>query len=289
MSNDLTIVAGFDEGYRKILKEMYFKGSSDSEFEAFIMLCKKSNLDPISKQIYAMKVGGKVVTIVSIDGFRLIAERTRNYSPGREPTYTYDKNGKLFSATAYVKKLTSDGTWHEVAATALLCEFEKKGNNIWTQMPHVMLAKCAECQALRRAFPNDLSGLYSKEELEQADVQEIKNREPKLLTRPAETVNATAEVVSDAPTTIGILRTIDDLMQACVDTGLKVDKPTLVMYVLKLRDNKNAKGGKQVTDQDIVQSVFLPGQLERFCQMLLDYMAEPIDPLQASEEPLSDE
>lgn len=281
MSNDLTLVAGFDEGYRNILKEMYFKGSSNSEFEAFLMLCKKTNLDPISKQIYAMKVGGKVVTIVSIDGFRLVAERTKCYAPGREPTYIYDKNGRLFSATAYVKKLTADGTWHEVAASALLVEFEKKGNGIWQQMPHVMLAKCAECQALRRAFPNDLSGLYAKEELDQAEGEK---RETRLMTRP-ETVPANAEVIEDMPKIEQKRHQLDELLHAVLSHGCVCDKATLLGFCLDLRDSKNSKGGKQYSDDDIVQSAFIPGMMPRFCDKLNEYLAQPIDPLaQVSEE-----
>lgn len=36
----------------------------------------------------------------------------------------------------------------------------------WADMPFVMLAKCAEAQALRKGWPEDLSGIYSPEEME---------------------------------------------------------------------------------------------------------------------------
>jgi hypothetical protein len=96
------------------------------------------------------------------------------YAPGREPSHTYDPKGKIATATSYVKKMTADGLWHEVAATAHYAEYvqtTKEGTptKFWVQMPHVMLAKVAEALALRRAFPMELSGIYTHEEMAQAD------------------------------------------------------------------------------------------------------------------------
>jgi hypothetical protein len=111
-----------------------------------------------------------------IDGYRLIAERTGKYSPGKEPVFQYDQNNKLRSATAFVKKMTDDGTWHEVAATAFFheyCQKKKDGSptQFWLNMGHTMIAKCAEALALRKAFPGDLSGVYTEDEMKQAEVE----------------------------------------------------------------------------------------------------------------------
>jgi len=166
-----------------LIKRTICKGSTDDEFELFSAVCRRTGLDPFMRQIYPVprwsnKDKRYTMTIqTSIDGFRLIAERTGNYSPGREPLYVYDDNKKIISATSYVKKRTSDGTWHEVAATAYFEEYVQKDKDgkvtqFWSNMPHVMLAKCAESIALRRAFPAEMSGIYTKDEMEQADVME---------------------------------------------------------------------------------------------------------------------
>lgn len=41
----------------------------------------------------------------------------------------------------------------------------------WATMPHVMLGKCAEAQAIRKGWPEDLSGIYAPEEMERADIE----------------------------------------------------------------------------------------------------------------------
>lgn len=182
----------FSERQIEILKNSICKGISTEEFEIFLMACKKTQLDPFMRQIYAVKrkikkpdgSWGEAMTIqTGIDGYRLIAERTEKYAPGPEPTYICDANGMLLSATAYIKKQTKDGSWHSVSSSAYLEEFcqtfvdrstgEKKPSGMWATMPRTMLAKCAEAQALRKAFPAEMSGVYTKEEMMQADVHEI--------------------------------------------------------------------------------------------------------------------
>lgn len=158
----------------ELLKNTVCKGASDSEFEVFLHACKRTGLDPFMKQIYSVPRGGQRTLQTGIDGFRLIAERTGCYCPGKSSTYTYDKDGRLESATAYVKKLTKDGTWHEVEATADFKEYDGN-NNMWKKFPKTMLAKVAESIALRKAFPADLSGVYSSEEMSQAEeVHDVK-------------------------------------------------------------------------------------------------------------------
>lgn len=166
----------FSQDKIELLKNTVCKGATNDEFQLFLHVCKRTGLDPFMRQIYSIPRGGQRTIQTAIDGLRLIAERTNRYSPGKEPTYTYDSNGKLISATSYVKKQTLDGSWHEVSATAFFDEYTA-GTQFWKKMPHNQLAKCAEALALRKAFPAEMSGIYSQEEMDQADkvvVEEIK-------------------------------------------------------------------------------------------------------------------
>jgi phage recombination protein Bet len=163
-------IISFDNEQKSLIKNYLCKGINDEELTLFAAVCKKTGLDPFMKQIYAVKRKDQMTIQTSIDGYRLIAERTGRYAPGKESQY--NKDGALLSATSFVKKQTQDGTWHEIGATAFFDEYKPSySNQFWDSKKHIMLAKCAESLALRKAFPNELSGLYSEDEMHQAEVK----------------------------------------------------------------------------------------------------------------------
>jgi len=173
----------------KVIKDIIDpKGKlNDSQIKQFLYVCAEKKLDPRSRQIYALPKENfqtKEVTMsiqTSIDGFRIIAERTGKYAPGKPTHFLTNDKGALVGATVYVKKFTADGTWHEVAATAFLNEYmPAKPSPVWKSMPSVMIEKCAEARALRRAFPEAFSGLYSDDEMDQSSKpvkEEIQQKE----------------------------------------------------------------------------------------------------------------
>jgi phage recombination protein Bet len=177
---------GWTKNRFEVIQRTYFKGLSMDDIAVFGHVCKHVGLDPFLKQIYPVirnvkqKDGTSKPTMsiqTGIDGYRAVAERTGKYSPGKEPLFKYenltDGSRRLFSATAYVMKMTNDGKWHEVAATAILTEYRPAfQNDFWATKPHIMLSKCAEALSLRKAFPAELSSIYTKEEMDQADKEE---------------------------------------------------------------------------------------------------------------------
>tara|TARA_R110000868_G_scaffold295548_1_gene555874 strand:- start:299 stop:1117 length:819 start_codon:yes stop_codon:yes gene_type:complete len=174
---DISAPSHFTPEQVDTIKNMFCKGLSDDEFKVYLYTCQRTGLDPFAKQIYAVKRGNQMTIQTGIDGYRLVADRSGKYAPGQEPVFVHDAHGKLLSATAFIKKRTNDGTWHNVPATAHFEEYVQSFNGkpagLWLKMPRTMLAKCAEALAIRKAFPAELSGIYTKEEMEQADSVEV--------------------------------------------------------------------------------------------------------------------
>jgi len=166
MSNEIELY-GYKHDELQIIKQALNCNMTDIDFKIFLHICRETKLDPVRRQIYGIVRKGKLCIQTSIDGFRLIAERTGCYAPGRSSEFHYDDKGNLLAAKAYVKKLAG-GVWHEVGEQALLCEYMGQ-TPFWQKMPSVMLSKVAEMRALRRAFPDALSGLLGDEEMDQAD------------------------------------------------------------------------------------------------------------------------
>jgi phage recombination protein Bet len=154
--------------------------ASDDELALFVQVCNRTGLDPFARQIYAIRYGGKQTFQVSIDGARLVAERSGRYRPGSyywcgpdgEWREVWNEAKEPFAAKATIYK---DGMPYE--AIAHWSEYVKKKDGkrqgLWETMPRLMIAKCAEMLALRRGFPAELSGLYSLEELGNENREEI--------------------------------------------------------------------------------------------------------------------
>lgn len=172
------------------------------EFNMFVEIAKRAGLDPFRRQLYCLVYNKdnpekrKVAFITGIDGARAVAARNRDYRPDdEEPVIVYDDTAKdpetnplgIVKAIVKAYKLAPDGQWFPVVGVAHWEEFaplkeiwapgsdgkrkptgrfelDKKSN--WYRMPKVMLPKCAEMQALRKGWPEDLSGIYSAEEMD---------------------------------------------------------------------------------------------------------------------------
>jgi phage recombination protein Bet len=204
---------GWTKSQFEVIQRTYFKGMNIDEIKIFGHVCKHTGLDPFLKQIYPVMRSGKMTIQTAIDGYRLIAERTGKYSPGRETTFVYKKDGLPLSATAYIKKMTPDGTWHEVAATAYFDEYNPGVGPFWKKMPHTMIAKCAEALALRKAFPAELSGVRTSDEMDQADNSKLPEAIYEDITSKVINDNTVLEKISEEQCNhlLEMLKQVDDI------------------------------------------------------------------------------
>lgn len=187
-----------------LMKRTIAKGASDDELKMFIQVCKGASLNPFLKQVFLVprwdsREGKEVRAIqVSIDGFRAIAESGGQYAGNDDPTFdgeetvtVGDKAKKQIThptkATVTVYKII-EGQRYPFSATARWSEYypgEKMGFQ-WHARPFLMLGKCAEALALRKAFPKLLSGMYAQEEMEKgggevSDAQKVQTGFQKLM------------------------------------------------------------------------------------------------------------
>jgi len=190
----------------QLLKDTVCRGATDDELRLFLYVCQRRRLDPFTKQIHAIKRRVKegsrwrdsITFQTGIDAFRLVADRTGKYL-GQAPFEWCGEDGvwrdvwlskdapKAARCTIY-----REGFREPIRAVALFDEYVqtvdeykrqeqapgefadvKTGrevpNAMWTQRPAGQLAKCAEALGFRMAFPEELSGLYTNDEMGQAD------------------------------------------------------------------------------------------------------------------------
>ncbi len=219
-----TAIMAYSGKQLELILRMVASDCNTDEFDMFIEVARLRGLNPFLKQIYAFVFSKddpkkrKLSIVTSIDGYRLIASRCRDYRPDENaPEYVADEGlvssenpGGIIKAIVKCWKLGPDNKWNPVAGEAHWDEFAplketaeeydwidtgetwpdsgkpkkrkvpKEGSVIsrepdgkWATMPHVMLSKCAEAQALRKGWPEEFSAVYVQEEMDRSRVADV--------------------------------------------------------------------------------------------------------------------
>ncbi len=194
VTSDLAIVDGQTFWTDKQIAGLRSLGVADAgngDLAVFFHQSVRTGLDPFAKQIYMIgrwsREGTKWTIQTGIDGYRLIARRAvdaRHESLEYDDTLWCGDDGRwvdvwLSDAPPAAAKVTVLRDGRRFSAVALWREYvqtvkdkqtgEQVPNSMWQRMGSGQLAKCAEALALRKAFPQDLSGIYTDEEMAQAD------------------------------------------------------------------------------------------------------------------------
>lgn len=210
----------------QMIRDTFANGATESEFAVLMEVAKARRLNPLLRQIHFVKRWDKSKgrdvwsTQTSIDGLRAIAERSAEYDGQDEPEFAYDDRKLLICAKVRVYR---KGIARPFVGVAHFAEYvqltkDRTPTSFWRDKPHVMLAKCAEALGLRKAFPEDMAGLYVKEEMDAADnppppVVAPTPEPPKALPEPVASL-ATDEVIQALFDRIDTAKTIAELKMA---------------------------------------------------------------------------
>ena len=212
--------AEFTPAQKSALQQLGVSGASEGDLQVFFHQSQRTGLDPFARQIYMIgrnqwnpvtrQSEVKQTIQTGIDGFRLIARRASDAARepfGYEDTLWCGPDGRwvdvwLSPDAPAAAKVTVLRAGQRFPAIALYAEYagltkDGKPTKMWAEKGSLMLAKCAEALALRKAFPQDLSGLYTADEMARADSTHPPVDAPARLPQSTSLSAAIAEHVDD--------------------------------------------------------------------------------------------
>lgn len=294
----MTAMVNWSDKQLDLIRRTVAKDANADEFRHFVHICQHTGLDPLKRQAYCFVFHKddpkkrQMAPVVAINGFRAIAARTGNYRPdNRAPRLEYDESAKgetnplgIVRAEVSVFQF-SHGEWFEAIGEAYWEEFApiidewgenesgrrgKTGRRIldpkkdgWRRMGRLMIAKCAEAIALRKAWPDDFSAIYEESEVDRLQSIDTWEAAEKAATEARlEAVGAASGILIDwmdgKPLQGVPVGKLGDLALSFIQQHLKEEQPSVV---LAWRD-KNRHGLNEYWARDKDGALVLKKELE---------------------------
>lgn len=172
----------------RVLENSLYPGAKRESIELVLAYCRANGLDPMLKPVHIVPTNVKLpngkyewrdILMPGIADYRIKAARSGEYGGKSEPEFGPDVTATLNgTAVTYpswcritiqrivqgqAREFSATERWLENYATA--GRDDEAPNRMWKKRPYGQLAKCAESQALRMAFPEFSAG-YTAEEME---------------------------------------------------------------------------------------------------------------------------
>lgn len=238
-----------------VLRNSLYPGAADQSIKLVIGYCRASGLDPMQKPVHIVPMWDRNtsamrdVVMPGIGLYRVQAARSGDYAGVSEPEFGPDVTAKVGGVEitypswckVIVKRLMSNGSVAEFAATERWLEnYAVKGgkeksvapNAMWMRRPYAQLAKCAEAQALRKAFP-EISAQPTAEEMEGREFEPIT-----VITEPARSIPGPypeAKMTDNLPAYTNLVK-----------SGAKT--PDDIIKTIKSKYTMTAEQEKRITD-----------------------------------------
>ena len=262
MSNTLAVSTTqdfWDEKQLAALRQIGLTDAPKAELAVFLHYCQRTGLDPFARQIYMIARGGKYTIQASIDGLRIVAQRSGNYGgqtmvewcggDGVWKDVWLEATPPTAARVGIYYKDVPNPTYAVAKFESYAVSYQGKLSGLWSKMPDLMIAKCAEALALRKAFPQDLSGIYSGDEMAQAEVEK-----PAPQAKPIE--------IKEAPAKPVVTPLTEDEMLKVTEMANSSKNVAMVQAVWKANEvhlNEVAyidpNGGHQMVLQDFLLSI----------------------------------
>lgn len=200
-----------------VLRNSLYPGASDESIKIVVGYCRASGLDPMQKPVHIVPMWDSTahsmrdVVMPGIGLYRTQAARSGQFAGVSEPEFGQDVDenigGVQITYPAWcrvtVRRQLPSGQIAEFVAVERWKEnYAVKGgkdrsiapNAMWSRRPYAQLAKCAEAQALRKAFP-EVGAAPTADEMDGSviEYEEIRN-EPRRASRPISHAQATSVI-----------------------------------------------------------------------------------------------